>query len=61
MHNALEDMKWKVDKDFDNKNHSLMTDIRCLDVHLRIKSPVADTQMKRNIQLTKMDKQMSSE
>lgn len=57
-YNALEDQKVLIDRDLQNKSHSLMTDIRCLDLRARLRTgefagPATDTD--RNIELTHME------
>lgn len=57
-YNALEDQQVIIDRELDNKNQSLMTDIRCLDLRARLKQgKFADpeSQTDRNIQLTQME------
>lgn len=60
-YNALEDQKVLIDRDLHNKCHSLMTDIRCLDLRARLRTgefagPASDTD--RNIQLTRMENEI---
>ncbi|XP_036336329.1 tektin-B1 [Rhagoletis pomonella] len=64
-YNLLEEHAQKIDVDLENKQHSLMTDIRALDLRQRLKggefsqkqqSPSAQTD--RNIVLTKMEKEI---
>lgn len=61
-YNLLEQHAHTIDVDLENKQHSLMTDIRALDLRQRLKcgefsttklSPSAQTE--RNIKLTKME------
>ncbi|CAH0546348.1 unnamed protein product [Brassicogethes aeneus] len=59
--NMLEDQQVLIDQDLFNKNQSLMTDIRCLDMRIRLRQgqlagPTNDTD--RNIQLTRMEKEI---
>lgn len=62
--NLLEEHAQKIDVDLENKQHSLMTDIRALDLRMRLRggefgakvSPTAQTD--RNIVLTKMEKEI---
>lgn len=55
---ALEDHAAKIDRDLQNKQHSLMTDIRGIDLRHRLKGgefsegPISQTE--RNLQLSKM-------
>lgn len=60
-YNALENQQVLIDKDLANKGHSLMTDIRCLDMRIRLRTgefagPSTDTD--RNIQLTRMEQEI---
>lgn len=58
---ALENQANRIDTDLNNKQHSLMTDIRGLDLRMRLRSgDMADpkTQTDRNIVLTRMEKQI---
>ncbi|KAH1011294.1 tektin-2-like [Dendroctonus ponderosae] len=60
-YNALEDQQVLIDRELDNKNQSLMTDIRCLDLRARLKQgKFADpeSQTDRNIQLTRMENEI---
>lgn len=53
-YNALENQQVLIDRDLDNKSHSLMTDIRCLDLRARLKTEsVSDTD--RNVTLVHME------
>lgn len=56
---ALEDHAAKIDRDLQNKQHSLMTDIRGIDLRQRLKggefSEGPMTQTDRNLQLSKME------
>lgn len=63
----LQEHAQRVNVDLDNKQHSLMTDIRGLDLRARLKAsgalgPGADckkkTQLDRNIELTQMEKEI---
>ncbi|VEN41916.1 unnamed protein product [Callosobruchus maculatus] len=60
-YNALEDQQVLITRDLEDKNQSLMTDIRCLDLRMRLRTgefsgPASDTD--RNIQLTRMEKEI---
>ncbi|XP_066256873.1 tektin-2 [Euwallacea similis] len=60
--NALEDQQVATDREFDNKNQSLMSDIRCFDLRARLRQrefagPASQTD--RNIQLTRMEKEIA--
>lgn len=60
-YNALENQQIIIDTDLENKSHSLMTDIRCLDMRMRLRTgefagPASDTD--RNIQLTRMEQEI---
>ncbi|XP_022901941.1 tektin-2 [Onthophagus taurus] len=60
-YNALEDQQVLIDEDLENKCQALMTDIRCLDLRSRLKSfdeSTGSTETDRNIQLTKMEKEI---
>lgn len=56
-YNMLEDQQVIIERDLGYKNQSLMTDIRCLDLRVRLKTPgesgKSDTD--RNIELTRME------
>lgn len=59
--NALEDQQVAIDRDLQCKCQSLMTDIRCLDLRMRLRTgefsgPATDTD--RNIELTRMEKEI---
>lgn len=60
-YNALEDQMVLIDQDLQNKCQSLMTDIKCLDMRLRLRTgefagPASDTD--RNLQLTRMEQEI---
>ncbi|KAJ8922335.1 hypothetical protein NQ315_004278 [Exocentrus adspersus] len=60
-YNALEDQQVIIDRDLTCKNQSLATDIRCLDLRVRLRTgefagPTSGTD--RNIQLTRMEKEI---
>lgn len=60
-YNTLESHSNRIETDLNNKNHTLMTDIRGLDLRMRLKSgkcPNLNSQTDRNIQLTKMEDQI---
>lgn len=60
-YNALEDQQVIIDRELNNKNQSLMTDIRCLDLRARLKEGKfagPKSQTDRNIQLTRMEKEI---
>lgn len=61
-YNTLESHSNRIETDLNNKNHTLMTDIRGLDLRMRLKgglrSPNFNSQTDRNIQLTKMEDQI---
>ncbi|KAG5896074.1 hypothetical protein JTB14_006863 [Gonioctena quinquepunctata] len=60
-YNALEDQQIVIDKDLADKSHSLMTDIRCLDLRMRLRTGEfagPPTSTDRNIQLTRMEKEI---
>lgn len=60
-YNLLEEHAHKIDVDLQNKEHSLMTDIRALDLQQRLKAgevgqkKLPSIQTERNISLTKME------
>lgn len=60
-YNALELQFQKLAKDLQNKEHSLTTDIRALDIRIRIKSGEIDTQTARNLELFKLEDQVPIE
>lgn len=64
-YNLLEEHAQKIDVDLENKQHSLMTDIRALDLRQRLrggefgqKVPSPSAQTDRNIVLTQMEKEI---
>lgn len=64
-YNLLEEHAQKIDVDLENKQHSMMTDIRALDLRQRLKggefgqnSISTSNQTDRNIVLTKMEKEI---
>jgi len=57
-YNALEDQQVLLDIDLGNKEQSLMTDIRCLDLRARLKQGGGKSDIDRNIELTKMEKEI---
>lgn len=57
-YNALEDQKVLIDKDLQNKCQSLMTDIRCLDLRIRLRTGAAQSDTDRNITLTRMENEI---
>ncbi|XP_030760676.1 tektin-2 [Sitophilus oryzae] len=62
-YNALEDRQVAIDRDLNNKNQSLMTDIRCLDMRARLRKGEfggSESETDRNIILTKMEKEIPS-
>lgn len=62
--NALEDQLVVIDRELYNKNHALNTDLRCLDLRARLatgdRAP-PDTQMDRNLELTRMTEEIPPE
>lgn len=59
--NALEDQQVIIDRELENKNQALMTDIRCLDLRARLKEGSfagPSSQTDRNIQLTRMENEI---
>lgn len=61
-YNALEEQLIRIDKDLANKEHSLMTDVRCLDLRVRLRTEQvgkgSTTETDRNIKLTKMEEEI---
>lgn len=59
-YNALEELQVKLNEGLENKNHALMTDLRCLDLRARLKTEegTINTETQRNIVLTKMEKEI---
>lgn len=55
---ALEVQMVVIQGDLENKSHSLMTDIRCLDLRMRLKPEEQTTVTDRNITLTKMESEI---
>lgn len=58
---ALENHAKRINTDLTNKQHSLMTDIRALDLRQRLHSSTENggrSQTDRNIELTRMEKQI---
>ncbi|XP_055597832.1 tektin-2-like [Uranotaenia lowii] len=58
MYNGLHELSKKIDTDLQNKQHSLMTDIRSLDLRARLASSEKPTQTERNIQLSHLDQEI---
>lgn len=56
--NALEDQLVIIDRDLENKNQSMMTDIRCLDLRMRLRTENSSTKIDRNITLTQMESEV---
>ncbi|KAF2903482.1 hypothetical protein ILUMI_02716 [Ignelater luminosus] len=54
-YNALENQQVLIDRDLANKSQSLMTDIRCLDLRVRLKTEAPASDTDRNIQLVHME------
>lgn len=61
-YSALTEHANRIDTDLTNKQHSLMTDIRGLDLRMRLRTGANNcdpkTQTDRNIQLTRMEDQI---
>lgn len=60
-YNTLESHSNRIERDLNNKNHTLMTDIWGLDLRMRLKGRTGsniNSQTDRNIQLTKMEDQI---
>ena len=58
-YNALELQYLKLSKDLQNKEHSLSTDIKALDIRIRIKNGEINTQSARNLELFKLQDQIT--
>jgi len=62
--NLLEEHALRIDVDLENKQHSLMTDLRALDLRARLKPPAKHSftaQTERNIELTHMQDEIPKE
>ena len=57
-YNALEDRQVVIDRDLANKDQSLMTDVRCLDLRARLKKEKLAGSKDRHIQLTGMEREI---
>ncbi|XP_060519916.1 tektin-2 [Cylas formicarius] len=63
-YNALEERMVAIDHDLAGKNQSMTTDVRCLDLRARLRQGEfagPPTQTDRNIQLTRMEKEIPAE
>lgn len=58
-YNSLEAHHIKIENDLQNKEHSLTTDIRALDMRNRIRSGDVQSQTDRNFELSSMNDQIS--
>jgi Tektin family len=59
MHNNLEEQIVKLDKDLQHKEHSLATDVKGLDMRMRIKENAWTTASNRAIVFNNVDQQIS--
>lgn len=56
--NALEEQQVIIDRDLENKNQAMMTDIRCLDLRMRLRTEDPSTKIDRNISLSQMENEV---
>lgn len=59
MHNILEAQLFKIDQDLQNKEHSLATDVKGLDMRMRLKENAWNTASNRAIEYDNVEKQIS--
>ena len=59
MYNNLEAQFIRVDQDLQNKEHSLATDVKGLDMRMRLKENAWNTAMNRAIEFNNVEQQMS--
>lgn len=59
MHNILDAQLAKIDQDLQNKEHSLATDVKGLDMRLRLKQNAWNTSSERAIEFHNVEKQIS--
>lgn len=63
-YNALEDQLMTIDRELNNKNQALTTDLRCLDLRSRLTAgqrAEPATQTDRNVVLTRMTEEIPPE
>lgn len=58
MHNILEAQLMKVDQDLQDKEHSLATDVKGLDMRMRLKESAWNTATNRAIEFSNVDQQI---
>jgi tektin-2 len=59
MHNYLEAQHAKIDQDLQDKEHSLATDVKGLDMRMRLKEDAWNTATNRAIEFNNVDQQIS--
>lgn len=59
MHNNLEAQINKLDRDLQNKEHTLAADVKGLDMRMRLKENAWSTATNRAIEFNNVDQQMS--
>lgn len=59
MHNNLEAQLVKIDQDLQDKEHSLATDVKGLDMRMRLKENAWNTASNRAIEFNNVDQQIS--
>lgn len=59
LHNALEAQINKLDKDLQDKEHSLATDVKGLDMRMRLKENAWNTSTNRAIEFNNVEHQIS--
>lgn len=59
-HNDLETQINKLDRDFKNKEHTLATDVKGLDMRMRLKENAWNTATNRAIEFNNVDQQISN-
>lgn len=59
MHNNLEAQLVKIDQDLQNKEHSLATDVKGLDMRMRLKENAWNTATSRAIEFNNVEQQIS--
>lgn len=59
MHNNLEDQISKLNNDLQNKEHTLATDVKGLDMRMRLKENAWSTANNRAIEFNNVDQQIS--
>lgn len=59
MHNSLEAQILKLDQDLQNKEHTMGTDVKGLDMRMRLKENAWNTATNRAIEFNNVDQQIS--